>query len=240
MDNIYIDTEKLFSSDEFISKFNSLYPDLNLNTLDNTIIIDIALEMYNKKIIDLPKITEEKESIFDEENDTKEIIQEYGIKKNYTKPNKIALNRIKADNMIPELFVPGEIIIINGLLNNYSVQILVDTGASSCNITKSCVKACELSDLVDSSNKSSIIGSNGINSSVGKIWYTELYIIDINEEPIKYPIVFDVIENISDDFDIILGSNFLRTFNGNINFNKRVISFDCYENNDLLIEINFM
>ena len=46
-----IDTDKLKNNNEFVIKFNSLYSDLNLNTLDNELITDIALYMHNEKIL---------------------------------------------------------------------------------------------------------------------------------------------------------------------------------------------
>ncbi len=239
---IDIDTEELLNSSEFILKFNSLYPDLNFNTLDKTIIIDIALEMYHNKIIDLPKIIEKDESIvniFDSSDKIKEIVQEYVDNKNYSKANKIALNRIKADEIIPELFVSGELLILNGLLNDFPVHIFIDCGATSCYIKKSCVKSSGLADLIDTANKSNITGLNSA-LSIGKIWYTELIIFDNNLEPIKYPVVLDVIDNISNEFDIILGNNFLRTFNANINFNERLISLATFDNKNNQIEISFV
>ncbi len=244
MTNIYVDTEELLKNNEFKIKFSSMYPELNLNILDKEIIIDIALDMYYRKLIDLPKSTnikEESYNIFDStniSNDVNNLIQEYGVDSNYEKINKISLNRIKADNKIPELFVPGDLIIINGKLNTYDIKIFVDTGASFCCITKTTVNKCKLADLVDTSTIFKIKGSTDITDTHGKIWYNELDIKDINNCYTKFPISFEVIDDIIDSFDIVLGNNFLRTFNANINFNKRIISFNTSDDKIVISNYN--
>ena len=237
MSNLYVDTEELVKNEEFKIKFGSIYPDLNLNILDKSIIIDIVLDMYNRKIIDLPKsenIKDEPYNIFDSndiDGEINNLVQEYGVDKNYKKINEISLNRIKADNKIPELFVPGELIIINGILNNKEIKIFVDTGASFSCITKTAVNKCELFDLVDTSTIFKMKSSSNIMDTYGKIWYNELDIKDINNCYTKFPISFEVIDDIIDSFDIVLGNNFLRTYNANLNFNKRIISFNTKDNN---------
>jgi hypothetical protein len=236
MSNLYVDTELLVKNEEFKIKFGSIYPDLNLNILDKSIIIDIALDMYHRKIIDLPKskvVKNEPFNIFDSndiDGEVNNLIQEYGVDSNYKKINEISLNRIKADNKIPELFVPGELIIINGSLNNKEIKIFVDTGASFCCITKTAVKKCELLDLVDTSTIFQMKGSSNTTDTYGKIWYNELAIKDINNSYTKFPISFEVIDDIIDTFDIVLGNNFLRTYNANLNFSNRIISFNTKEN----------
>ena len=246
MNNISIDIDKLINNNDFIIKFKSLYPDLDLNTLDNTIIIDIAFEMYLNKIIDLPKITNTEEeftyNIFDNNDIKKEIsnlVEEFGINPNYKKINLISLNRIKADNEIPELFVPGELIIISGKLLEIPVKILLDTGASNCCILKSTITRCglELEELVDNNTIISIQSLNNL-SSFGKIWYTELFIQDNKKDLIKFPITFEIIDNISSEFDLILGSNFLRTYNVNINYNKCLVTISNSDN--MIFNINFI
>ncbi len=240
MTNLYVDTEELVKNEEFKIKFGSMYPDLNLNILDKEIIIDIALDMYYRKIIDLPKSTNVKEepyNIFESNDITNEVnnlVQEYGVDKNYKKINLISLNRIKADNEIPELFVPGELIIIDGMLNNNAIKIFVDTGASCCCITKSATNKFKLSDLIDKSTIFKIKGSTDSADTYGKIWYNELLIKDINNKYSKFPVSFDVIDDIIDTFDIVLGNNFLRTYNANINFNNRIISFNTKDNNTII------
>ncbi len=244
MTNIYLDTEELLKNDDFKIKFSSMYPELNLNILDKEIIIDIALDMYYRKLIDLPKSTnikEESYNIFDStniSNDVNNLIQEYGVDSNYEKINKISLNRIKADNKIPELFVPGDLIIINGKLNTQDIKIFVDTGASFCCITKTTVNKCKLADLVDTSTIFKIKGSSDTTDTYGKIWYNELDIKDINNCYTKFPISFEVIDDIIDSFDIVLGNNFLRTFNANINFNKRIISFNTSDDKIVISNYN--
>lgn len=241
--NLCVDIENLIKNDDFKIKFNNLYPDFNLNNLDKEIMVDLVLDMYYKKQIDLPKISNienidsidyDIKTLESNPNEIKELVEEYGIEKNFKKTNKIILNRLKADDNIPHLFVPGDLIIINGILISNCVKILVDTGASLCCITKSCVKKCELLNLVDKSMITRMKGSNNIFNTWGKIWYTELGIKN-NETVVDFPISLEVINDIEDDFDIILGNNFLRTYNATFNFNQRIITLESNTNNILVI-----
>ena len=240
--SLSIDTDKLKNNNDFVIKFNSLYPDLNLNTLDNELITDIVLYMYNEKIIDLPQmdnINEETSCILNNLSDIKkeeigELIEEYGIDKNYLKKNKIALNRIKADELIPELFVPGELIIINGKLLDNPVKIFLDSGASGCCIGKSTVKRCNLIELVDTESIVLIESSTKFDSR-GKIWYVELFIQDNQNNLIPFATTFEVIDDISSQFDLILGSNFFRTYNANINYKNCIVTLDNSVGNQVFI-----
>jgi len=125
---------------------------------------------------------------------------------------------------IPEMFCPTGMIILNGYINNKSLKILLDTGASTSIIFDSVVKRLELSELVDHRVKTELHGI-GTETSSGKIWYTELQLNNI-----YFPISLTVSNNTIEKFDMILGINFLQSYNAQIDFkNKKIKLNDKYD-----------
>jgi len=129
-----------------------------------------------------------------------------------------------AMSTIPEMFVPTNMIILNGKINDKDIKILLDTGASTSVISNKAVEKLDLSDLVDKMAKTKLQGI-GSEESMGRLWYIEL---DINN--MIFPVSLIVSKMNFPVFDIILGINFLQSYNANIDFkNKKIILNDKYQ-----------
>jgi hypothetical protein len=120
-----------------------------------------------------------------------------------------------AYNLIPEMLIPTNLITIDGYINDEQINIIVDTGSAYSHIFKSTIDRLELSNLVDKNEQDEICG-NGITKSLGRLWYQE---IELNSNYI--PISFLVIDDIVDGYDVILGNNFLQSYDALLDYNKK-------------------
>lgn len=120
-------------------------------------------------------------------------------------------------NTIPEMLVPINMIILNGELNDLPVKILLDTGASSSVIFNNSIDRLSLNELIDTEQSSELRGI-GTEKSLGQIWYIELK-LDGN----IYPISLIASTNQITDFDMILGINFLQSYDAVLNFKDRTL-----------------
>jgi len=113
---------------------------------------------------------------------------------------------------IPEMILPQNLIYINGYINNRYTKILIDTGATTSIIFKHSIDKLNINYLIDDEEKTCL---NGIGNeiSIGRIWYSQLEI-----DNYLYPISLIVSDNKILDYDIILGINFLQTYDSLINF----------------------
>jgi hypothetical protein len=180
---------------------NNIY---KINNQDN----DIILNDFGD-IIELYELDEIKENI--KNNFNNEI-----IKQNY----------LMANELIPEMIVPCELIYLNGKINDHNVNILFDCGASGCTMNKELMDKLNLDYLVDKKNTVNIIGFNSNNKAYGIIWYLDLEIKINNNKYINLPINCVINNNNNDNIDIILGINFMKVYNVKINFKKRTISLN--------------
>jgi len=120
---------------------------------------------------------------------------------------------------IPECMIPSELITINGIVNDIPIKILIDTGASTSIIFEDTIETLKIKHLVDKSNYCEISGI-GKQNSVGDIYYIELNLLNN-----IYPISLTVINTlaINKQFDMILGLNFLQSYNAILNFKKKIL-----------------
>jgi hypothetical protein len=121
---------------------------------------------------------------------------------------------------IPNMFIQSKMIIIDGSINNKPLKILLDTGASVSVIFLNTINRLGLSDLIDYRIKSELQGI-GAETSIGKLWYTELKLEDLN-----FPITLTVVNNQIKEFDMILGINFLELYNASIDFENKKIKLN--------------
>lgn len=120
---------------------------------------------------------------------------------------------------IPEMLNPSKMIILNGYINKKPLRILFDTGASISVIFAHIVERLDLLELVDKRYESQLAGIGKEQSMCsGKLWYIEL---ELNN--CIYPISLTVSNNKIDQFDMILGMNFLQLYNVQFDYqNKRI------------------
>lgn len=162
---------KLLSDQYFMQRFQEIYPDLNPDTLEPELFEDmmknIAKDEYNKlsnvkKQLEQLQETGQIEQI-EQTEQTEQVDQEI-INENYDMANQI----------IPEMFVPSNLIYLKGKINNIPVNIMVDTGASCCFTYKSVIERCGVNYLIDKSSKKMIQGVHGIKPSLGMIWFLDI------------------------------------------------------------------
>lgn len=223
-----IDIDNLKKNTKFVEEFNKLYPEFNLEEIENELLIDIILSMNKENLINIPinksiENIKKNEIYLDEVDENVEIFD----KNNYSIKNNIMLNKIKANEMIPELLINNDVIITAGEINGHKINVLFDTGASGCCIVKETINKCKLNELVDNKH---ILTMQGLvkKNNEGKIWYLDLNLFCINDNLERYPISCEVISKINDKIDLILGSNFLRRYNSIIDFSSRTITLDNY------------
>jgi hypothetical protein len=156
---------KLLSDQYFMQRFQEIYPDLNPDTLEPELFEDmmknIAKDEYNK-LLNVKKQLEQLQET-NQTNQTEQTNQEI-INENYDMANEI----------IPEMFVPSNLIYLKGKINNVPVNIMVDTGASCCFTYKSVIERCGVDYLIDKSSKKMIQGVHGIKPSLGMIWFLDI------------------------------------------------------------------
>lgn len=264
--DLEINTESIIKNDDFIKQFRKTYSDWDLKSIDKELLVDIILTMFEENLIKIPqKKTIDKlgtntlnviidnsiqltnisdtdcVSTIDHNNKLVEDVVKntelYGNNYNTEKNNKIILNRIIADEKIPELLIPDNVILIKGLINDISINILIDTGASGCCISVDSVRKCGLMEIFDDKN---ILSVQGISKKItlGKIWYLELNLLDSNDNYRSFPTCCDIIDGLCEEIDLILGSNFLRKYNCCINFYQRFIILEDANKKHFFINFN--
>jgi hypothetical protein len=134
---------------------------------------------------------------------------------------------------------------LDGRIGKNKINIMIDTGASSCVCFKSFVDKCGLEYLLDISTQQLITGAHSTKYSLGKIWYFEIQ-LNMDNNWIDIPISATIIDNTSDEFikdntsdefikdndeninsmDIILGMTFLKSYKANINFSQMILTLN--------------
>lgn len=251
--NLEINTERIIRNKDFIEQFNKMYPGWDLKSVDKELLVDIILTMFEENLITLPKTLSnnqiksknimdkiENKSKNEDQNKKDNIVNNldenividvelFGCTIDTEKINKIMLNRMIADSKIPELLVPDNVIIIKGFINGININVFVDTCASGCCMSINSVKKCGLEDIIDNKNIISVKGITNKKLTLGKIWYLDLELFDSNDKNKSFPTCCEIIDDVGEQIDLILGSNFLRKYNCSINFSQRFI---ILEDND--------
>jgi len=125
-----------------------------------------------------------------------------------------------AMTMIPEMSCPVNLIIIKGKINNKPVTLMLDTGASVSIISLEAINRLRLTEYVDYETKSKFQGI-GNEISPGTLWYIEL---NLNDN--IFPVTLFTTNNKQFNFDIILGVNFLKSYNAEINLKNHKIKLN--------------
>lgn len=166
-----------------------------------------------------------------------------------TQDNIIDDNLDIANKNIPVMLLHSSPIFLNGKINNIPVKILFHTGATINCIHRSKMFEVGLDNFVDKRGKLQISGLNYCTEETnGQIWYTEIA-LDLNIKEIEQSSTTTAIigltlmvidDNPSDThlnlYDIILGTNFMKSYGANINFMTNIITLN--KPNKKLIKFN--
>ena len=121
---------------------------------------------------------------------------------------------------IPEMFIPVNMILVDGKINNIPVKILFDTGANVSVIFKKTVDKLNMTDMIDPKG-SDICRGIGTELSLGKLWLVEL---EINDN--IFPIMLTVTQTNLNNFDLIIGLDFMRSYKAHIDLTSNTITLN--------------
>jgi hypothetical protein len=203
-----------------IKLFNTHYPDLQFELLDNELMKDIIESIMGETI-----------------NNTIQKSINNASDSTSISANVIEQNYDLADKYIPEMLLPTNLIYLNGKINNIPIKILFDTGATSNCIFKSKIIEAGLDYLVDNKNKTFIQGINSNKETYGKIWYTEIELeleLKSSNKEKNYAMIGLNLQIVNDEnsdknlnkFDVILGLNFMKSYRTNIDFSTNTITLN--------------
>ncbi|KAJ3278090.1 hypothetical protein HDU76_010026, partial [Blyttiomyces sp. JEL0837] len=133
---------------------------------------------------------------------------------------EIAVNRTSTDSLTED----EELLIVNGTLYGHKVRILIDGGATSCFIDSKLVDYLNLHDKIDSELAVNIRLANG-DTCQGKTLRDQPIRVRQNSKTYKDKLDL-VMAPIC--YDIILGKNWLRRVNPQIDWQTNVLKFSKY------------
>lgn len=133
------------------------------------------------------------------------------------KQNIIDENYALAMDIIPESFIPVNMLYVRGKINNHDQNIFVDTGAQVSVMSLSLAKELGIDYLIDHFCEGKLVGV-GTKNMVGKIHY-----IDIEFGNFSLPCGFSIID--SNDLKIILGLNSMLSTGCVIDLQNKKMSF---------------
>jgi hypothetical protein len=228
-----LDLDSDIPYDYFKKKFNLLYPDIDINNVDKELLDNILINIIND---DTDKIDKIKTDMFNKINNTlSNSIIEKNIgkdKQNTTCKKLIKQNILMADEIIPEMSVPTDLIYLKGKLNGYPLKIMVDTGATSCVIFKSVIDKCGIEYLVDTSTSVLVQCAHGMKPTIGTLWYVEIELGIGEKNYISIPITAEII----DDSETIQANKIIEEhllkINDLVKINDSVKKNDCGETNN--------
>lgn len=120
-----------------------------------------------------------------------------------------------------------QLVELNGIINNNYIKIIVDTGSNNCCIKKSILKKCNINVLINNnSNILFMLDDTKLCDSIAKL---KIKILDNSNKYIEYTIKDIIIINdneYNNDFDLILGNNFMNLYKPIINFGSRKITIN--------------
>jgi len=212
-------------NDYLYGKFKSLYPDINPTTIDKDLLKDMIFNIINEDCINVNNIKNEMTLNINNLSGKTIAITDTTKQLNQNKFNieLIKQNILMADEIIPEMSIPSNLIYIGGKINGINTNIMIDTGATNCVIFKSVVEKCGLDYLIDSSSSFMVQGAHGMKSTLGKIWFLDID-LKINKDQnqdqdqdqdqwISVPISVDII----DDSETIKANQIIKEYEDKIN-----------------------
>lgn len=124
----------------------------------------------------------------------------------------------------------NNMILIKGSINNNDIKILIDTGSECSTINYKKVKILMLEQFIDSSKQILLTGISGHDATIGVLWNM---IIKINN--FDFCKSLHVINTLFQEFDVILGIDFLLQHDTIINTSTKSITF----NQNIIIPFHF-
>lgn len=206
----------LGSNDENINnyinnKLKCLYPDIDSNNTDNDLLENIILNIISDDSRNVKKIKNDMmtniQNLSNNNHESTNIITN-NVTKDVNNFDKeiIKQNILMADEIIPEMSIPSNLINLKGRLNGTNTKIMIDTGASSCVIFKSIVDKCNLNYLVDTNTSVMVQGAHGMKPTLGTIWFIEIELEIGQNNYINIPVSMEVI----DDSETINANNIIK------------------------------
>jgi hypothetical protein len=213
------------------NKLKCLYPDIDLNNIDNDLLENIIQNIVTNDYKNIDKIKNEMftniQNITNVSNNIDEKINTNNYKNEFDM-EIIKQNILMADEIIPEMSISSNLIYLKGKLNGIDTKIMIDTGASSCVIFKSVVDKCNLEYLIDTSTSVMVEGAHGIKPTLGTIWFVELELEICKNNRVNIPISLEVI----DDTETINANKIIKEHSDKIT--KIVNINDDNENKDII------
>ncbi len=120
-------------------------------------------------------------------------------------------------NNYPELFVPTEMLFINGKINNVDTSLFVDTGAQTTVISKAFAEKANLLKFVDTRYATLVLGV-GQQKSLGRIWQLQLQIKNT-----FFVLSATVLEKFN--HNILLGLDMMKRHHCVIDLHKKILIF---------------
>jgi hypothetical protein len=216
-----------------VTIFKQYYPFIDYTTLDNNILAMLIENMF--------LMERDKYSLSDSDEEINDSVSDKSVSDD--EDMVIEENYSKANELIPDMIESGDLINIRGKLNDIPVNILFDSGCQTSTSFTSIIKKANLEYLVDKKAITYCNNIDGVTNTCGMIWLTELE-LEINKDnyitvPIKLSILDDSKnikqEDLDDEFDttnkidILLGTDFMKSNNVTINFNKQIITLNEHE-----------
>jgi hypothetical protein len=208
-----------------VNLFKQYYPSIDHTTLDNGILAILIENMFEV----------EKSKYSDTESDTNSDIESDS---DSTLDPVIEENYAIATQLIPNQIDSGDMICVQGRINQVPVNVLFDSGCQTSTTFVSTVKKSGLEHLVDKKSRTYCNGINGITQTYGMIWCTQLELKANNETdnyisvPIKLSVLTDnkyQSESNTNSIDILIGTDFMKATNTIINFSKNTIILKEFE-----------
>jgi hypothetical protein len=204
-----------------------------LNSLANEIIIDYAqcgmIDLDRSKVLmdnyivhNTGQLKELEETFKDYETKYPLVVKmdDVGNDDEKKRQHEISQNFQKAHELIPESFIPTNMLFFKCSVNGVETIALFDTGAAISTISPELVKRCKLDHLVDTRNKTTLFGV-GEQRTIGKI---HLAALTVKNHVI--PMSFVVMKNTSYSLsEIIFGLNLMKTHSAIIDIRNNCVTF---------------
>jgi DNA damage-inducible protein 1 len=132
----------------------------------------------------------------------------------------IQQNYEMAYNFIPELLFTPNMIYVDGIFNNKTIKLFIDTGAQISIMSLNKAHSLGIEEFIDKSYNGMADGI-GSQKIIGRIHYLEIQI-----DNYIIPMSIDVVENINDKFDILVGLNVLYANGINVDIKNQCLIFN--------------